>query len=167
MAIGSVAIADFRRPFLDFSIPYQYSSATFMIVRKYSTLSDSTIPSMADFAQMMVLMLAAFTISAICGLLSQRWLKRSNYAPLWSLYECFFYGGSENEPTNYNQRILFFIWLFAGFITTATVGGNLVAILAKTPPKPITTIRELAQASHIKMYIPAKPIQATLKVTTL
>ena len=120
--------------------------------------------SKTDYLSISLLMLIAFTISAFVGLLTKQLFGNPNYAPCWSLYQCFVQKGSDGS-SNVCQQILSIIWLLTGFIATAVAGGELVSMLAGQPPKPIATLRELAEATHIKIFLASKPIEAVLKVT--
>ena len=164
--MGWLAITDFRRPFVDYTIPYFKGEVTYMIAKKFSTHDQSFDFSNTDYPSMALLMLTAFCMSVIVGLLTKLVAANGNkYAPCWSILQCFIQKGNEDEPCNLKQQILFIIWLFAGIITAATVGGQLVSMLAGQPPKPIATLRELAEAKHItNVFITSKPPQIALKV---
>ena len=168
MAIGYLTITDFRTPFVDFTIPYYQLAYTYMIAKKYSTHDQVFELSNTDYPSMGILMLSAFTVSVVVGILTKRWLAnpKSKYAPFWSIYQGLCQIGSDDKPSNVKQRILVIIWLFAGFITAATLSGELLAMLSHLPPKPIDTLRELADTMNIKLYIPSIPAQNFLKVST-
>ena len=166
MAIGLLAITDFRTPFIDYTIPCYHSQLTFMIASKFSTHEQHFDITKSDYKSMALLMVIAFFFSVIICIITKHLLldKNAKYASCWSIYQCFVQKGTDDEPSSPNLRILFVIWLFAGLITVATTGGELVAILAGSPPNPINTIHELAEATDIKIYINSKPVQSTLMV---
>ena len=166
MAISHLTIADFRRPFVDFTIPYIQEGITYMIAKKFSTHEQTFEIANTDFPGMGMLIILAFAISVGIGFLTKLWMANpsSKYAPFWSIYQCLFQKGNDDKPSNIKQRLLVIIWLFTGFITAATVGGKLVAMLSHLPPKPISTLSELAQASNIKLFFAAKIVHTALKV---
>ena len=137
-----------------------------MLATRFSTDEQNFDFTKTDYPNMALLLLIAFLISVICGAISKQFLalKNSKYASVWSLYQCFFLKGNEDEPENGSLRLLYILWLFAGLITSATAAGELVAILAGQPLNFINTIRELAEATHIQIFLTSKPVQTDLKV---
>ena len=166
MAIGHLTITGARRPFVDFTIPYIQEGIAYMIAKKFSTQEQAFEIASTDLPSVGILIILAFAISVGIGFLTKLWMSNtgSKYAPFWSIYQCLFQKGNDEKPSNMKQRLLVIIWLFTGFITAATVGGKLIAMLSHLPPKPISTLSELAQASHIKLFFPAKIIHTALEV---
>ena len=167
MGIGHLTITDYRQPFIDFTIPYKQNSVTFMIAKKFSTRDETFDIANTDYPLMSLMILSAFALSVLIGIVSKQLVVNPNsrYAPIWSLFQCFIQKGNDDEPSNIKQRLLFIIWLLAGFITTATVGGELVALLADLPTKPIENLKELAEATNIKIYTLSSPTRTILKVS--
>ena len=138
-----------------------------MMAEKFSRHHHTFDILNTDYPIIGVLMLMAFAASIVAGHLTKKYQfnPNSTYSPCWSIFQCFAQKGNYDQPSNVKQRILFIIWLVGGFVTAATIGGQLVSLLAKQTRKPIATIRELAEATHIKIYFDSIPVQATLKVS--
>ena len=166
MAIGFLSTNSYRKPFVDYTIPYNPVAITYMMASKYSNHDQNFELSNTDFPLISLIMLISFMISVLIGFITNRAFTHSNseYAPCWSLFECFIQNGNDESPQFGYQRILTIIWLMAGFITVAATGGQLVSMLAGQAPKPIATLRELAEANHVKIYLASPIIERVLKV---
>ena len=145
-------MADYRRPFVDFSIPYRQGSVSFMIGTKFATesqhfaISDTSLPLIGLF------LLIAFVLSNLIGFVFRAFdkVRNQSYDPFWTIYQSFVLKSIDGSSLRSGQKLLVLVWFFAGILTVAIVGGHLLSMLTYKPVY-IYTLEQLAKADHLKL----------------
>ena len=145
-------MADYRRPFVDFSIPYRQGSVSFMIGTKFATESQHFAISDTSLPLIGLLFLIAFALSNLIGIVvgALDTNRNHNYDPFWTIYQTFVLKSIDDRSLRTGQKLLVTVWLFAGILTVAIIGGNLLSMLTYQPVH-INTLKKLAKADHLKI----------------